>query len=109
MGSRTVPLRLILCGSAISVMGDLLSGTKALRGRGALELRIRPFGYREAREYRAVENPAAAFTHNAVIGGTPGYRELVPDPQVPEDAGRGPQVRRSRSSARPSTVTADRV
>ncbi len=86
-GSRTVPLRLILCGSAISVMGDLLSGTKALRGRGALELRIRPFGYRNAREYWEIENPAAAFTHNAVVGGTPGYRELVPDPKVPDDAG----------------------
>jgi uncharacterized protein len=84
-GSRNVPLRLILCGSAISVMGDLLSGTKALRGRAALELRIRPFSYRDAREYWAVENPAAAFAHNAVVGGTPGYRELVPDPVVPED------------------------
>lgn len=80
------PMRLILCGSAISVMADLLSGTKALRGRGALELRIRPFGYRDARQYWRIENPAAAFAHNAVVGGTPGYRELVPDPEVPEDA-----------------------
>jgi hypothetical protein len=86
-GARNVPLRLILCGSAISVMGDLLSGTKALRGRGALELRVRPFGYRNAREYWGIENPAAAFAHNAVVGGTPGYRELVPDPKVPEDSG----------------------
>jgi hypothetical protein len=46
-----VPVRLILCGSAISVMADLLSGTRALRGRAALELRVRPFGYRDAREY----------------------------------------------------------
>jgi uncharacterized protein len=67
---------------------DLLSGTKALRGRAALELRIRPFGYRDAREYWGIENPAAAFAHNALIGGTPGYRELVPDPQVPEDPAR---------------------
>ena len=53
------PLRLILCGSAISVMGDLLSGTKALRGRAALELRVWPFGYREAREYWGIGTPAA--------------------------------------------------
>jgi hypothetical protein len=79
------PLRLILCGSAISVMADLLSGTKALRGRAALELRIRPFGYRDAREYWEIENPVAAFAHNALVGGTPGYRELVPDPRVPEN------------------------
>jgi uncharacterized protein len=86
-GSRNAPLRVILCGSAISVMADLLSGTKALRGRGALELRVRPFGYRDAREYWGIASPVAAFMHHAVIGGTPGYRELVPDPTVPEDPG----------------------
>lgn len=79
------PLRLILCGSAISVMGDLLSGTRALRGRAALELRVRPFDYRDARGYWGIQNPAAAFAHSALVGGTPGYRELVPDPRVPED------------------------
>jgi hypothetical protein len=86
-GSRSAraPLRLVLCGSAISVMAGLLAGTKALRGRGALELRVRPFGFRDAREYWGIESPAAAFVHHALIGGTPGYRELVPDPNVPED------------------------
>lgn len=83
--SGDASLRLILCGSAISVMADLLSGTKALRGRGALELRIRPFGFRDARRYWGIESPAAAFAHNALVGGTPGYRELVLDPKVPED------------------------
>jgi hypothetical protein len=82
---RAVPMRLVLCGSAISVMGDLLSGTKALRGRAALELRIRPFSYRDTREYWGIDNPAAAFAHHALIGGTPGYRELVLNPHVPED------------------------
>jgi hypothetical protein len=84
-GASATSFRLLLCGSAISVMADLLSGTKALRGRAALELRVHSFGYREAREYWGIEDPAAAFAHNAIIGGTPGYRELVPDPQVPED------------------------
>jgi hypothetical protein len=83
-GVSTASFRLLLCGSAISVMADLLSGTRALRGRAALELRVRSFGYRDAREYWGIEDPAAAFAHNALIGGTPGYRELVPDPQVPE-------------------------
>jgi hypothetical protein len=86
-GVSAGPLRLILCGSAISVMSDLLSGTRALRGRAALELRIRPFGYRDAREYWEIEAPAAAFAHNAIVGGTPGYRELVPGPRIPEDPG----------------------
>jgi hypothetical protein len=84
-GERGVPLRLVLCGSAISVMGDLLSGTKALRGRGALDLRVRPFGYRDTRAYWGIESPAAAFVHHAIIGGTPGYRELVLNPEIPED------------------------
>lgn len=84
-GAGTGPFRLLLCGSAISVMADLLSGTRALRGRSALELRVRPFGYRDARDYWGIADPAAAFAHNALVGGTPGYRELVPDPQAPED------------------------
>ncbi|MFI9388012.1 ATP-binding protein [Kutzneria sp. NPDC052558] len=83
--TNTVPLRLILCGSAISVMSELLSGTKALRGRGALELRVKPFGYRAARDYWGIDNPAAALVHNALVGGTPGYRDLVLNPTVPED------------------------
>ncbi|HTJ72840.1 MAG TPA: hypothetical protein VL551_35210 [Actinospica sp.] len=83
-GDTAPALRLVLCGSAISVMSGLLSGTKALRGRGALELRIRPFGYRDARAYWGIDDLDAAFRHNAFIGGTPGYRELTPDPRFPE-------------------------
>jgi uncharacterized protein len=84
-GAGAGSFRLLLCGSAISVMADLLSGTRALRGRAALELRVRSFGYRDARDYWGIADPAAAFAHNALVGGTPGYRELVYDPQVPED------------------------
>lgn len=86
-GSTTTraPLRLILCGSAISVMSDLLSGTKALRGRGALELKVKPFRYRDARRYWGIESLDVAFLHNALIGGTPGYRDMVLNPVVPED------------------------
>lgn len=87
-GERGVSLRIVLCGSAISVMGELLSGTRALRGRGALDLRVRPFGYRDTRAYWGIRNSAAAFVHHAFIGGTPGYRELVLNPDVPEDPAR---------------------
>ncbi|WP_007025543.1 AAA family ATPase [Saccharomonospora iraqiensis] len=83
--SRQPPMRIVLCGSAISVMSDLLAGTKALRGRGALELRVSPFGFREAREYWGIDDTRTAFRHNALIGGTPGYRELVPTTRVPEN------------------------
>ena len=77
------PLRLVLCGSAISVMAGLLSGTKALRGRGALEMKVKPFGYRDARAYWGIDDLETAFVHNALIGGTPGYRDIVPEPRVP--------------------------
>lgn len=87
-GSAAAPTRLILCGSAISVMSELMSGTKALRGRGALELRVAPFGYRDARAYWEITGLRAAFLHNALIGGTPGYRETVAQPAVPEDPAR---------------------
>lgn len=40
--------RLILCGSAMSVMAELLSGTAPLRGRASLDLRISPFDFRDA-------------------------------------------------------------
>jgi AAA+ ATPase superfamily predicted ATPase len=35
--------RLILCGSAITVMSNLLVGTAPLRGRAGLDLRVSPF------------------------------------------------------------------
>jgi len=86
--SAEARLRMVLCGSAISVMSDLLAGTRALRGRAALELKMRPFGYREARAYWGINDVGAAFVHNALIGGTPGYRDLVPEPDVPEEPAR---------------------
>lgn len=43
--SRT---RLLLCGSAMSVMGSLLCGTAPLHGRVGLELVVHPFDYRRA-------------------------------------------------------------
>ncbi|HEX5493978.1 MAG TPA: ATP-binding protein [Mycobacteriales bacterium] len=86
--SARIPLRLVLCGSAISVMSDLLSGTKALRGRASLELRVKPFDFRDARSFWQIDNVRTAFVHNALIGGTPGYRDLVMDPAVPDDPDR---------------------
>jgi hypothetical protein len=40
--------RLILCGSALTVMRDLLGGGTPLRGRATLELMLQPFWYRRA-------------------------------------------------------------
>lgn len=84
-----VPLRLLLCGSAISVMEELLSGTSPLRGRTQLELRLPPFDYRTAARYWGVESPEVAFRLHAVLGGTAGYRDLV-EADLPADAAEFP-------------------
>ena len=75
---RQPPLRLILCGSAMSVMAGLLSGQRALRGRAVLDLVVDPFDYREAAAFWGVQgDPRLAFLLFCVVGGTPGYRNLL--------------------------------
>lgn len=66
--------RLLLCGSAMSVMGRLLSGNAPLRGRASLELILRPLGYREAAEFWGISNPRLAVLVHSIVGGTPAYR-----------------------------------
>ncbi|GIH72125.1 AAA family ATPase [Sphaerimonospora thailandensis] len=70
--------RIVLCGSAMSVMNELLSGTKPLRGRAMLDLRLQAFDYRTAREHWHVDDPEVALLVNACVGGAPGYRPLAP-------------------------------
>lgn len=51
--------RLILCGSALSFMGQLLSGSAPLRGRAGLQLTVPTLDYRPVvRFYAAVMRPA---------------------------------------------------
>lgn len=70
--------RVVLCGSAMSVMTTLLSGTKALRGRAAIDLRMTPFDLSTtARLWGVTDRPTALRLH-AVLGGSPGYRALSP-------------------------------
>lgn len=71
------PFRLLLCGSAISVMGRLLSGARPLRGRVALQLKVSPLDFRTARAYWDIADQQTAFMVHAVVGGTPGYRDLL--------------------------------
>lgn len=71
------PLRIILCGSAISVMEELLSGSSPLRGHTQLEMRLGPFDFRTSGEFWGIDDPDLAFKMNAVLGGTAGYRDLV--------------------------------
>lgn len=77
-------VRLLLCGSAMSVMGGLLAATAPLRGRAQLELVVRPFGYRAAAEFwGAGDDPARAAALHSVVGGTPAYRRQFLADDVP--------------------------
>ncbi|WP_328747863.1 DUF234 domain-containing protein [Streptomyces sp. NBC_00285] len=81
------PLRIILCGSAISTMSTLLAGDQALRGRAVIDMRIGPFGFRDAAEYWGTADPETAFLVDAVLGGAPGYRDVVGNAPDPGDEG----------------------
>lgn len=77
--SRRSGPSLLLCGSALSVMGGLLAGSAPLRGRANLELVIRPFDYLLAARYWEITDPWLAVHTHAVVGGTPAYRTYVND------------------------------
>ena len=69
------PVRLILCGSAMSVMEGLLEGP--LRGRIKTHVLVRPFDHREFTAFWGIDDPVTAFRVHATVGGTPGYKDLV--------------------------------
>ena len=70
--------RLILCGSALSVMHELLSGAKPLRGRAMMDMRLTALDFREAARLWGITDPAVALRVHACVGGIPGYRPLIP-------------------------------
>src|SRR5690606_3099094 len=80
--SRT---RLLLCGSAMSFMGGLLSGNAPLRGRAGLELVVRPLDHRLAAEFWNITDPRLAVLVNAIVGGTPAYRREFVRGDTPAD------------------------
>ncbi|SDK12728.1 AAA family ATPase [Nonomuraea jiangxiensis] len=84
---RDAPVSLLLCGSAMSVMGRLLAGSAPLRGRASLEMVVRPFDYRLAAQYWGITDPRLAVEVHAVVGGTPAYLPLAngDTPDGPDD------------------------
>lgn len=77
--------RLLLCGSAMSVMGGLLSGQAPLRGRAGLELMVHPFSYRDAARFWEISDPRLAVLLHSVVGGTPAYRRELLREDTPAD------------------------
>jgi uncharacterized protein len=78
--------RVLLCGSAMSVMGGLLAGDAPLRGRAGLEMVIKPFGYRDAARFWGATDRGLAVRLHAIAGGTPAYRRQF----IRDDAPGGP-------------------
>ncbi len=72
--ARRAKSRILLCGSAMSVMGRLLAGSAPLRGRASLELIIRPLGYRDSAQFWGIDDPRLAVLVHSIVGGTPAYR-----------------------------------
>ncbi|MEV0092619.1 ATP-binding protein [Streptomyces sp. NPDC050738] len=68
------PVRLLLCGSALSFMGKLLAGNAPLRGRAGLELVVPTLDFRLAAEFWEIADPHTALLTHAIVGGTPAYR-----------------------------------
>ena len=77
------PVTVIVCGSAMSAMTGILSGTSPLRGRAALDMPLAAFDYRQSRRFWGIEDPAVAFAIDAVVGGAPGYKDLTAAAGVP--------------------------
>lgn len=80
--SRT---RLLLCGSAMSFMGRLLSGSAPLRGRASLDLTVQTLDYQLAAQFWQLDDPRLAFLLHAVVGGTPAYRTEMIRYDAPRD------------------------
>ena len=80
----------------MSMMSTLLTGTKALRGRASLYVVVRPFDDRESAKFWRIKDPQVAFRVHAVVGGTPGYRELLARSAPSEAAPHGAAKRRHR-------------
>jgi hypothetical protein len=78
--------RILLCGSAMSFMGGLLSGGSPLYGRAGLDLTVHSLGYREAAEFWGIDDPRLAVLVHAIVGGTPAYRREFVDDDVPDGA-----------------------
>ncbi|MFD8523074.1 ATP-binding protein [Streptomyces capillispiralis] len=83
---RTERPRILLCGSAMSFMGGLLSGASPLYGRAGLDLVVHSLGFREAAEFWGIDDPRLAVLVHSIVGGTPAYRREFVDDDVPDGA-----------------------
>ncbi|MBB5871127.1 AAA+ ATPase superfamily predicted ATPase [Allocatelliglobosispora scoriae] len=84
--ARSSQAKLLICGSAMSVMGGILSGSAPLRGRASLELMVRPMDYLTAAEFwGCADDPELAVLLHSIVGGTPAYRHEFVHSDAPSD------------------------
>jgi AAA+ ATPase superfamily predicted ATPase len=77
VGRADVPLKLVLCGSHVAFMEDLLAERNPLHGRQTRELEVVPLSFREAAEMLPEWKPEAALRAFGVFGGMPYYLALL--------------------------------
>jgi hypothetical protein len=72
---RLVQGRLLLCGSAMSVMHELGHGSRPLFGRLAWTMTVTPFDHIDMARFWEIGDHEVAVLFHAAIGGAPGYRD----------------------------------
>ncbi len=84
-GRRRNRTRLLLSGSAMSVMHRLFSGPSPLHGLAGLDLVVRSLDFRQAATFWGIGDPRLALLVHAVVGGTPAYRGDYICDDTPDD------------------------
>lgn len=79
---RNGKLKLILCGSSISQMGELFAEKNPLYGRATMQMTVRPLPLRDASQFFPDYSPEDLVVAHAIFGGMPYYLQLC-DPQAP--------------------------
>lgn len=75
------PLKIVLCGSAISQMEALLEHSAPLHGRSDLNLVLRPFDHLESAEFTPGWMPEQLVHARTVFGGMPRYLNQLDEQQ----------------------------
>lgn len=71
---------LVLAGSSVSTMAELISGRAALYGRSSASVVPGSFTGRDLARLWQVRDPRAALRVDAAVGGLPGYRPMLAPP-----------------------------
>jgi len=82
---RGSPFKLVLCGSKVAFMEDLLGEKNPMHGRQTFELDVEPLPYRDAARFFPNWTPVDQLLAFGIFGGVPYYLNLC-DPRTSLDA-----------------------